>query len=662
MLADEGAASVSDENGDLLFYTNGVTVFNKQHKIMLNGDALNGNISSVQVAIVQVPGNDSIFYIFTTDAIENSYQRGYQYSIVNMKHDGGNGEVTTRNVVLTSSCTERLTTARHANGTDVWLITNDNNSNIFRSWLINCTGLQLSPVISTAGNVLDLYTEMNTGILKVSPNGRMLCQTHFPYVESATHPPNYFQVFDFDNITGIISNARSIGFPDAQYTHCEFSSNSKLLYLTRPYDKKVDQLMITLPTVAAIKASRTVITTLTYYDIQLAPDEKIYLSQPGIFLGVIDEPNIPGAGCNLIKDAVNVVPGGSFIGLPSHINDMVASDDPNNGFTYTILDSCSGTVQFNAYSSISGTVTYEWDFGDGASSTLQNPLHVFTPAGSVYTVKLKIGSAIGCGRIFRSARIKPSGIISTQPDFEFIVRCDSGYIRFINKTTGTLSVSTLFTWDFGDGTFSNATDPVHTYAGPGTYPVQLKLSTGLACLDQQITIPVSVKDFTVVAPPDQTIMAGQSVLLSTESPASNFQWSPSNWLSNPGIRNPVATPLEDITYKVNASNGDGCKGVDSISIHVIQYNDIYVPSAFTPNSDGRNDRIKPFIPGNYELKEFSVFDRWGQRIFSSSQRGDSWDGKKEGITQGTGVYVWILRLTDKNGNKLERNGVFTLIR
>jgi hypothetical protein len=85
MITDEGSAAISDSNGQLLFYTNGITVFNRQHQVMLNGNDLKGNISSCQaVIIVPVPGNDSIYYIFTTDAIENNFSSGYNYSIVNM--------------------------------------------------------------------------------------------------------------------------------------------------------------------------------------------------------------------------------------------------------------------------------------------------------------------------------------------------------------------------------------------------------------------------------------------------------------------------------------------------------------------------------------------------------------------------------------------------
>ena len=402
MLSDEAAASISDENGELLFYTNGTTVYNKNHQVMLNGDNLDGYISATQVSIVPMPGNDSLYYVFTTGAIETAFISGYKYSIVNIKKDNGNGEVVVKNNLLWASCTERMTVARHANGVDIWLITNDNNSNIFRSWLITCTGI-LPAIVSTVGIILNQYNEINAGLMKVSPDGKWLCQTHFPFFDETLNIPNFVQLFDFNNATGTISNPRTIGFPDAQFTHGEFSPDSKLLYLTRPSNKKVDQFAITLPTLAAILASRVSITTSgRYQDIQLAPNSKIYLAQPSFELAVINQPNLAGVACNLQEQVVNLLPGSCYLGLPSHINDFILFDDPNNGFTYTILDSCSGTLQFNGYTILPGAITWLWDFGDGIISSLQNPVHTFIPASVQYPVKLKISSSLSCGIILKS--------------------------------------------------------------------------------------------------------------------------------------------------------------------------------------------------------------------------------------------------------------------
>src|SRR6185369_955314 len=129
MNAPEGCSSISDKSGNLLFYTNGVTVYNRNHQTMLNGTALLGHVSAFQsCVIVPVPNTDSLFYIFTTDAWENNFANGYRYHIVNMNHDNGKGEVVFKNGSLSAPSCERLTAARHANGVDVWVIGNDKSS------------------------------------------------------------------------------------------------------------------------------------------------------------------------------------------------------------------------------------------------------------------------------------------------------------------------------------------------------------------------------------------------------------------------------------------------------------------------------------------------------------------------------------------------------
>ena len=664
MIADEATGSISDENGKLLFYTNGLIVYNRQHQVMLNGDNLAGDISSSQLTIVPWPGNNTLFFLFTTGSIETDFVSGYNYSIVDMSRDNGNGEVINKNNLLWQSCTERMTIVRHANGTDTWLITNDKNSNIFRSWLITCTGIQPTPVVSTIGVILDQYSSMNAGVIKASPDGKLICQTHFPIFDEFLHPANFAQVFDFDNSTGTLSNVRSISFTVTQYTHCEFSPNSKLLYLTRADDKKIDQFEISLPTIQAIKTSRISIDSKSiYYSIQSAPDDKIYLSQPSQFLSVINNPNVKGLGCNFQQDKIDLSPGSSFLGLPLCINDLSASN-PNNGFSYTILDSCTGKVQFFGNSTMPGTLSWLWDFGDGSlTSALQNPIHTFTLPEQIYNVKLKVTSSISCGIQFRSRALRPAGIVA-DADFDFEIRCDSGYVRFINKSYSWIDGAGRFLWDFGDNTFSTEINPIHVYNLPGKYFVTLKLVTSSLCLERSLTLPLTVQSLTVMASSDQTILVGQSVQISASAPpGSSYQWSPAIWLNNSSSSLTNAMPLEDIKYKVTATSVDGCKSEDSVFIHVLQFDDIYVPSGFTPNNDGNNDELIPSFHGKLVLQEFAIFNRWGQKIFFTSQRGVGWNGKVNGIMQDTGVYVWVIRATEtRNNNKHELNGTFVLIR
>jgi gliding motility-associated-like protein len=663
METPEAAAAISDNAGNLLFYTNGKTVYNRTHQVMSNGDDLNGDPSACQIAIVPQPGSDKIYYIFTTDAFENDFMKGYYYSVVDISNDGGLGGVTSKNNLLWSSCSERITAIRHANGTDVWVITNDQNSNIFRAWLVTCNGFNPSnPVVSTVGELMDQNPLMNVGVMKGSPDGRFLVQTHFSFFDANSTTSNFVQLFDFDNGSGVISNARKISFPSTQYNHGEFSPDSRQLYLTRKNNKQLDQLDISLPTLTDILNSRqSFSTTLPYFDIQLAMDEKIYLTQGNSQLARINFPNLRGAACGFERNAINVAPGNISVGLPSHINDIVGSNNQGNGFAYTILDSCAGRVQFNATTTLPGTISWLWDFGDNTSSTLQNPIHVFLNPADVYTVKLTFTATGSCGSVIRSRIIRPSGLVKPAAGFTYKFVCDSNYIRFTNISVDTAQPGISFTWDFGDNQFSNQSNPVHTYLLDGNYTVKLKIKTGKPCTSDSISIPVVFSRFSIDITPDQTINYGQTVSLNTNNAADSYDWSPGKWLNDSTIRNPVSLPYEDITYTLVARNGS-CVASDTVKITVIQNDYLYMPTGFTPNNDGKNDIICPLINGRIGLKEFSIYNRNGERVFTTSTRGEGWDGRVRGIYQNSGVYVWILNAIDIDGKPISRKGTLTLIR
>ncbi len=121
--------------------------------------------------------------------------------------------------------------------------------------------------------------------------------------------------------------------------------------------------------------------------------------------------------------------------------------------------------------------------------------------------------------------------------------------------------------------------------------------------------------------------------------------------------------MEDIQYKIVVTNPAGCKAEDSVFIKVLQYDDIYVPSAFTPNNDGLNDLLRPFYPGTITLKNFNLYNRRGKKIFSTSQRGNGWDGKLNNVLQSSGIYVWTFQATDEKTKKeIFRKGTVMLIR
>jgi gliding motility-associated-like protein len=663
MSTSEGSASISDENGNLVFYTNGVTVYDREHKVMVNGEGLAGNSSSSQsVVIVPQPGNDRFYFVFTCDAMENSFANGYRYSVVDISLNNGNGSVISKNVLLWASGSERLTAARHANGVDVWIITNDNNSNIFRSWLLTCGGLNSTPVNSTAGAVLDQDITANLGMLKISPDGKQLCQTHLPEFDEVEIIPNFAQIFDFDNQTGTISNARSIGFPGAQISACEYSPDSRMLYLSQPHQKKIDQIECKLPTLSAILSSRVTVPTPdnSYFAIQLGPDEKIYMCVPsGNFLSVIENPNEKAPGCNYVPRKIQLLRSGAYLSLPSAIND-IATIDPVNNFSYTVVDSCTGEVSFNATTNMIGPLSWQWDFGDNNQSADQNPTHFFNPTTDAYSVTLVISSINSCGEIKRNRIVRPKEKLDTI-QFDHTRRCDSGYVRFTNMNA--YMPGDLYTWDFGDGNISNEINPVHTFS-PGLYNVRLTINASEPCRSGNVVKAIDLRPFDLEVSPDQHIVIGQNVHLYANADAAiAYSWQPVLGLNNAGISSPMATPLEDVVYKVSAIDRDGCEATDSVRIFVSDLDDIFVPTGFTPNNDGRNDLIQPFIGHRFTLDHFSVFSRWGQRVFFTRQKNNGWNGKINSLDQPSAVYIWSLSAIDINtGVRINRKGTFVLIR
>lgn len=658
--ATEGNASICDVNGKILFYVNGENIYDRTHQVMLNGNGLLGHQSTVQSSlIIPVPNNDSIYYVFTADAVENNFANGYRYSIVNIKHNAGRGEVTTKNVLLNASCTERLTAARHANGIDVWVIGNERSSNVFKAWLITCTGLQIAPVVSTTGDVLNLHPAQNLGTIKVSPDGKQLCQTHFPDFDGL-FPANFFQLFDFNTATGILSNPKTIVVPSINYHCCEFSPDSRFLYVTRVFDTIMDQFEPKLASAPLITASRIQIPAVSgIYGIQTGPDRKIYLNRYKTKLCVITYPNTKGIGCTFEKDKIDLGTANGILGLPSAIND--GPIDPFNNFDFTIIDSCNGVLQFNGYSNMGGSLQWFWDFGDGITSTLQNPTHTYTSNKQVYTVKLTVKSLTACGYIEKTKSIAPGGAF-VKPDFDIIVKCDSDFVRFVNKSTVFPDDTTIhYIWDFGDGNTSTQRDPVHTYSITGSFTVKLKIKASISCLDDSVSKSVDLQQLTIQVPPGQTIDAGQSVQLYLTGGGTSFQWSPPQWLSDPNINNPIATPRDNVTYTVTATNDAGCEAIDSVAIKLNPIDGIYVPTGFTPGNDGRNDIFRPIMGNQYTLVEFSIYNRWGQRVFSTKVYGKGWDGKLNGEIQSGNVYVWFVNAIDPLKKKVEKKGMVTLI-
>jgi gliding motility-associated-like protein len=138
----------------------------------------------------------------------------------------------------------------------------------------------------------------------------------------------------------------------------------------------------------------------------------------------------------------------------------------------------------------------------------------------------------------------------------------------------------------------------------------------------------------------------------------SFIWSPQSDLSNSNMANPTFLATTDRQFILKIITPEGCEQTDTVNIKVYDGPAIYVPNAFTPNNDGKNDLLKPYYVGIKALKYFSIYNRWGQLIFKTGDITKGWDGR-EAIT---GTYVWLIEAVNDQNKTIILKGTTTIIR
>ncbi len=200
---------------------------------------------------------------------------------------------------------------------------------------------------------------------------------------------------------------------------------------------------------------------------------------------------------------------------------------------------------------------------------------------------------------------------------------------------------------------------------PQTITYSLSVVDAIGCpsiIQDQVIINVTPPIIVQTFPSDTVVFNGDQFQLLATSAGTNYTWSPPIGLSNPLIPNPILTVTTDISFMVTATTSAGCRGDGVVNIKVYNGPEIYVPTGFTPNGDGKNDKFKPFPVGITNLNYFKVFNRWGQLVFSTTIFNDGWDGKVGGMDQPTGTFVWMVQGVARDGRVITKRGTVTLIR
>lgn len=631
MTSNEGCTSICDANGNLLFYSDGITVWNANHVAMTNslatspGGVLGGDPSSTQSAIiVPMPLHPNFYFIFTTDA--NIGTNGCRYSVVKMNAVGGaNVILVNKNTLLFTPSAEKITAVKHANNVDYWVIAHPWNSGNFNVYLVHQNGVSLTPVISSVGAVYSGGSDLSRGYLKASPNGEMIA--------AAIEGLDKYELFYFNKSTGQVSFYFATPQNYQAAYGVEFSPNGTILYGSERWGTPIFQWNLEAGTPAQIMASQNHIATLSSAyggALQLAPDMKIYLARNSQqYLGVIENPNLLGVASAYLEPGVLLGTKTSREGLPNLITSLMIYPD------FVFEDACFGdTCYFQAFNS-----TYVdsllWNFdepnsGNANSDTVLQTYHLFSAPGT-YNVQLFFFSDGIADTITHPVEITAIPFVSLGNDTNI---CD-GEIISLDAIT---NVENLH-WSTGDTT---TTIDVYTQ---GMYSVSVSNTCGEA--SDSISVSVIPLPYVNLGPDTISSPIGVPIVLSANVTGDNLLWST-------GATTDSITLMNAGTYHLTVTE-NGCSGSDSVYIYFyIGIEEESTNDNFSIFPNPATNRLN--IISNERIEKIKIYSVNGKLVQVIEKKDISTQINIEGLSEG----IYFLKSEYSSG--LTHTKKFSVIR
>ena len=327
----------------------------------------------------------------------------------------------------------------------------------------------------------------------------------------------------------------------------------------------------------------------------------------------------------------------------------------------------SATIYFTNFTIGNDRVISDtWDFGDGQTSSVKNPVHTYRQPGT-YIVSHIVQTESGCGKtITDTVRIyrTPAPSISGK---------DIICINTPELIEGVLAVpdtALKWTWTFGDGQTGSLQNNKLTYRRDGLYNINVEVANLLGCkasATKAVTV-TPIPQVSVVENP--VISAGSSVKLPVtySQNVMTYNWTPYSGLDCNTCPNPTAKPKFTTTYKVNVVDSNNCKNEAEVLVTVVcNDKNFFLPNTFSPNGDGVNDYFYPRGSSIERIQSMRIFNRWGElvfekRNFSVNSQSDGWNGTFKGKPANGDVYVYIIEFICENATVLSSKGNVALIR
>lgn len=658
----EANASVCDEEGNLLFYTNGSRVWDRANNLMpgnlncLHGlgdtaDRLTTSTSNGAV-IVPIPGRTDRYYLFSLTGL-GPFTRPNDcrlyYSVIDMDLNNAYGDIVPGKkwILLDSMLTEKMVAIQGTCGR-IWLVTHVRDTTAFKAYEISSTGLNPHPIISYAGTFYNLPANIEGHYLNMTYLiGQMTASPDGKRIAAAYSNGGMAAVYDFDPASGMVSNELMLDNVSNSWYGTAFSPNSKMVYFDNfgsadSIHSMIYQFNLGLSSNQAIRNSKYKVGINLNSQLRLGPDDQIYFRTNIIGIGQIINPNNPGAGCNYTAPNIigivnpnypNFAQG--FLGLGSAI---IKVDLPPSGINRVHIDSISCLdTNYTLSAPNNHADSYLWD------DESEGRLRTIHQAGTYW-----VRTVHDCVLDLDTFKV----YYYDENDLQF----DLGKDTIVCNTGSLLLVAP----GVADATYrwqDSSREKQYLVQESGEYTLQLQKGN---CITSD-SIKVTLVNVQPNLGNDSIFCLKTPIYLNLKinaEPGASILWN------NGSTANHLVVN-DSGTFYVTLSKM-GCTGSDTLNIGKRLCDcRIYFPNSFSPNHDGRNDLFRPNMDA-CPLKEYRmvIYNRYGQKVFESVHPEVGWDGTFKGVPLSLGTYFYHVRYLATGSVSKARyaKGDITLIR